>query len=75
MAHILEEQGATDEAADIYRELLEVSSSPEERAELNAKLDSLMQGTDTAVPGQPPTSGIMDMLETLAVRLENKSRA
>lgn len=75
MAHILEEQGATDEAADIYRELLEVSSSPEERAELNAKLDSLMQGTEQAVPGQPPASGIMDMLETLAVRLENKSRA
>lgn len=75
MAHILEEQGATGEAADIYRELLEVSSSPEERAELNAKLDSLMQGTENAVPAQPSASGIMDMLETLAVRLENKSRA
>lgn len=75
MAHILEEQGATGEAADIYRELLEVSSSPEERAELNAKLDSLMQGTENAAPAQPSASGIMDMLETLAVRLENKSRA
>ena len=75
MAHILEEQGATGEAADIYRELLEVSSSPEERAELNAKLDSLMQGTENAVPPQSEASGIMDMLETLAVRLENKSRA
>lgn len=76
MARILEEQGATGEAADIYRELLEVSSSPEERAELNAKLDSLMQqGTENAVSAQPATSGIMDMLEHLAVRLENKSRA
>lgn len=75
MARILEEQGATVEAADIYRELLEVSSSPEEKAELNAKLDSLRQGTENPVPGQPAASGIMDMLETLAVRLENKSRA
>lgn len=75
MARILEEQGATVEAADIYRELLEVSSSPEEKAELNAKLDSLRQGTENAVPGQAASSGIMDMLETLAVRLENKSRA
>lgn len=75
MARILEEQGATVEAADIYRELLEVSSSPEEKAELNAKLDSLTQGTENTVSGQPTASGIMDMLETLAVRLENKSRA
>lgn len=75
MARILEEQGATGEAADIYRELLEVSSSPEERAELNAKLDSLMQGTEPSVSGQSSASGILSMLETLAVRLENKSRA
>lgn len=75
MARILEEQGATGEAADIYRELLEVSSSPEERAELNAKLDSLMMGTDNTVSEQPADSGLLDMLETLAVRLENKSRA
>ena len=75
MARILEEQGATGEAADIYRELLEVSSSDEERAELNAKLDSLMQGTETAAPDQSADSGLLDMLETLAVRLENKARA
>ena len=75
MARILEEQGATGEAANIYRELLEVSSSPEERAELNAKLDSLMTGTENAAPEQPADSGLLDMLETLAVRLENKSRA
>ena len=75
MARILEEQGATGEAADIYRELLEVSSSDEERAELNAKLDSLMQGAPNAAPEQPADSGLLNMLETLAARLENKSRA
>lgn len=75
MARILEEQGATGEAADIYRELLEVSSSPEERAELNAKLDSLMQGAEPPAPEQPADSGLLNMLETLAARLENKSRA
>ena len=75
MARILEEQGATGEAADIYRELLEVSSSAEERAELNAKLDSLMQGAQNPAPEQPADSGLLNMLETLAVRLENKSRA
>ena len=75
MARILEEQGATGEAANIYRELLEVSSSPEERAELNAKLDSLMQGAEPPAPEQPADSGLLNMLETLAVRLENKSRA
>ena len=75
MARILEEQGATGEAASIYRELLEVSSSPEERAELNAKLDSLMQGAEPPAPEQPADSGLLNMLETLAARLENKSRA
>lgn len=75
MARILEEQGAMVEAADIYRELLESSASPEERAELNAKLDSLRQSTESPVAAEPASSGILDMLETLAVRLENKSRA
>ena len=75
MARILEEQGATVEAADIYRELLESSASAEERAELNAKLDSLRQGTENAAPAEPVSSGMLDMLEKLAVRLENKSRA
>lgn len=75
MAHVLEEQGAMGEAAEIYRELLESCSSPEERDELNAKLDSLIQGTEYAASPQPATSGIMEMLETLAARLENKSRA
>ena len=75
MARILEEQGAMVEAADIYRELLESSASPEERAELNAKLDSLRQSTENPVAAEPASSGILDMLETLAVRLENKSRA
>ena len=75
MAHILEEQGALGEAADIYRELLKVSICEEERAELSARLESLSQRTDSPPPPQPAAPGILDMLETLAVRLENKSRA
>ena len=74
MARVLEEQGAFSEAADIYRELLEVSTSEEERAELCARLEHLSQGAENAA-AQPASSGILDMLETLAVRLENKSRA
>lgn len=73
MARVLEEQGATSEAADIYRELLEQCSTPEEKAELNAKLASLIQGEENA-PSQASSSGIFDLLETLAVRLENRSR-
>lgn len=72
MACILEEQGAVAEAADIYRELLKNSASDEERAELKAKLDSLRQRDQNA---SAASSGIVSMLETLAVRLENKSRA
>lgn len=72
MACILEEQGAMAEAAGIYRELLKNSASDEERAELKAKLDSLRQREEIA---SPASSGIINMLETLAVRLENKSRA
>jgi tetratricopeptide (TPR) repeat protein len=75
MAQILEEQGVTGEAANIYRELLENSSSPEEHAELNAKLDKLMQGSETMLPQASETSGLINILETLAVRLEHKSRA
>lgn len=73
MARILEEQGATGEAADIYRELLEHCSSPEEKDELNAKLTRLLQGTENTAA--PSSSGMFDLLETLAVRLENRSRA
>ncbi len=75
MAHILEEQGALDEAADIYRELLNECTCEEERAELSARLESLSQRADAPLPQQPAATGILDMLETLAVRLENKSRA
>ena len=75
MARVLEEQGATDEAADIYRELLENCSSDEERRELNAKLACLLQGADGTVPAPQTSSGILDMLETLADRLEKRSRA
>ena len=75
MARVLEEQGATDEAADIYRELLENCASVEERDELNAKLASLLQGADSAAPATQNPSGILDMLETLADRLEKRSRA
>lgn len=73
MAKVLEEQGATSEAAEIYRELLENCSSPEEKAELNAKLASLIEGAENN-PAQASASGIFDLLETLAVRLENRSR-
>ena len=75
MARVLEEQGATDEAADIYRELLGACSSPEEKAELTAKLASLMQGDENPASAQTSNSGILDMLETLAARLENRNRA
>ena len=75
MALILEEQGATGEAADIYRELIEGSSSPEERAELNAKLNSLTLGADNTLSASSANSGILTMLESLAIRLENKSHA
>ena len=75
MARVLEEQGATDEAADIYRELLENCASDDERDELNAKLASLLQGADGAAPAPQNPSGILDMLETLADRLEKRSRA
>jgi hypothetical protein len=80
MARVLEEQGATSEAADIYRELLASCSSDEERDELNAKLDSLLQGADpaasaAAISAGQPSPGVLDMLEELAVRLETRSRA
>lgn len=75
MARVLEEQGATDEAAEIYRELLESCSSAEEEAELNAKLTSLLQNTENAASAQPSASGVLDMLEALAARLENRNRA
>ena len=75
MALILEEQGATGEAADIYRELIEGSSSPEERAELNAKLNSLILGAENTPSAPSANSGILTMLESLATRLENKSHA
>lgn len=73
MADVLEEQGAVAEAADIYRELLEHCSSLEERAELQASLERLQLQNDTAQTETP--SGLFDMLEELAARLENKSRA
>ena len=75
MAHILEEQGAFGEAAAIYRELLNECTCEEERAELSARLESLSQRADSPQPPQSAATGILDMLETLAVRLENKSRA
>lgn len=75
MARVLEEQGATDEAAEIYRELLSSCSSQEEEAELNAKLASLLQNAENAAPVQPSSSGVLDMLESLAARLENRNRA
>ena len=75
MARVLEEQGAADEAADIYRELLESCTTSEEEAELKAKLASLLQNTESPVPAQASNSGVLDMLEALAARLENRNRA
>ena len=75
MARVLEEQGAADEAADIYRELLESCTTSEEEAELKAKLASLLQNTESPVPAQATNSGVLDMLEALAARLENRNRA
>ena len=34
-----------------------------------------MQGAEPPAPEQPADSGLLNMLETLAARLENKSRA
>ena len=75
MARVLEEQGATDEAAEIYRELLVSCSDQEEEAELNAKLASLLQNAENPAPAQTSGSGVLDMLESLAARLENRNRA
>ena len=75
MARVLEEQGAADEAANIYRELLESCTTSEEEAELKAKLASLLQNTESSVPAQATNSGVLDMLESLAARLENRNRA
>ena len=47
----------------------------EEEAELNAKLTSLLQNTESPVPAQATNSGVLDMLEALAARLENRNRA
>jgi hypothetical protein len=63
MARVLEEQGAAEEAADIYRELLESCTTSEEEAELKAKLASLLQNTESPVPAHATNSGVLDMLE------------
>lgn len=75
MARVLEEQGVTDEAADIYRELLAACSTQEEQDELNAKLASLQNNAENSASAQPSGSGVLDMLESLAARLENRNRA
>lgn len=72
MAMLLEEQGASDEAAGIYRELLNASSSPEERAELAARIENLAQETPAPAASQPQ---LVSILEKLAERLETRSRA
>ena len=72
MAMLLEEQGASDEAAGIYRELLRSSASPEERAELAARIESLAQDGPAPSTTQPQ---LVNILERLAERLENRSRA
>ncbi len=72
MAAVLEEQGAMEEAADIYRELIEQARSDEERAELNAKLESLTRSIP-ASEGQQHAS-VIGMLEELADHLEQRAR-
>lgn len=72
MAMLLEEQGAPDEAAGIYRELLSASSSPEERAELAARIENLAQDASVQAAPQPQ---LVSILEKLAERLETRSRA
>ena len=75
MARVLEEQGAAEEAADIYRELLESCTTSEEEAELKAKLASLLQSAESPASAPASHSGVLDMLESLAARLENRNRA
>ncbi len=73
MAAVLEEQGALEEAAEIYRELIKQARSDEERNELNAKLESLMHSIpDTE--GQQARASVIGMLEELAVRLEQRAK-
>ena len=72
MAAVLEEQGALEEAADIYRELIGQARSDEERAELNAKLESLTRSIPAA-EGQQHAS-VIGMLEELADHLEKRAR-
>ena len=71
MAAVLEEQGALEDAAGIYRELIEQAGSDEERDELNAKLESLTRSIPAE--GQQHAS-VIGMLEELADHLEQRAR-
>lgn len=88
MAEVLAEQGDLRGAVDIYEELL-TTCRPEDRASLEARLDSLRErlgaeGGGSPLPrasasaparGAPPArNGMLDLLERLAVRLETKAR-
>lgn len=88
MAEVLAEQGDVRGAVDIYEELL-TTCRPEDRASLEARLDSLRERLGTEGGGAPlprasasaparsvpsARSGMLDLLERLAVRLETKAR-
>lgn len=86
MAEVLAEQGDLRGAVDIYEELL-TTCLPEDRARLEARLESLRErlGAESAAASLPrasasapargvPRGGMLDLLERLAVRLENKAR-
>ncbi len=73
MAAVLEEQGAFDDAAKIYRELIDASDSDEEKEELTIKLKSLAEEISSTEKHQPQPS-VIKMLEELADRLEQRAR-
>ncbi|MCH5277232.1 MAG: tetratricopeptide repeat protein [Desulfovibrionaceae bacterium] len=88
MAEVLAEQGDVRGAVDIYEELL-TTCRPEDRASLEARLDSLRERLGTEGGGAPlprasasaparsvpsARNGMLDLLERLAVRLETKAR-
>lgn len=84
MADILAEQGDIQGALEIYKELLAVSSSDQEKAALQARMDELtLKQASSTSPGTAsapaksdeaePRNRLADMLEALAQRLESRS--
>ncbi len=85
MAEVLAEQGDTVGALDIYKELLAVSSSDQEKKELRARISELSSaasapsavesaaGGDEADKGSEGKNRLTEMLQALAQRLEARS--